>query len=85
MNAWEVVTGIILLAIGIAVFWQSYNTIAQCGSVLGKIWTALTSIFGGTAAQSCYNAQLAEIGGGIVALIGLGVAYMGATGKKAKR
>jgi|GEM_PF-1651070 hypothetical protein len=71
MSTWKSITGIILLVVGIWVFWQNYHTISQCNSVAGKISTALTSIFGGNGAQMCYNSQLAEIGGIIVAIIGL--------------
>lgn len=67
---WKIVTGIVLLVVGLWVFWQNYNTIAQCNTIAGKLSTFITSIFGGNGAQSCYNSQLAEIGGIIVALIG---------------
>ena len=75
MDAWKAITGIILILIGIAVFWQGYNTVSQCNSVLGKVATAITSIFGGTGAQACYNAQIAEVAGVLVVLIGLAVIF----------
>jgi hypothetical protein len=43
--------------------------------VLGKVATAITSIFGGTGAQACYNAQIAEVAGVLVVLIGLAVIF----------
>jgi putative Mn2+ efflux pump MntP len=47
------------------------TTISQCNTVAGKLSTFFTSLFGGTGAQMCYNSQIAEIGGIIVAIIGL--------------
>lgn len=75
MNTWKIVTGIILLVIGIGVFWQNYKVVSGCNSLIGKVSTAVTSIFGGNGAQSCYNAQIAEVAGIIVAIIGLVVIF----------
>lgn len=44
---------------------------------LGQVANFFTSLFGGSGVQSCYNAQIIEIGGIIVALIGLVVIFAG--------
>ena len=82
VNTWKAVTGVLLLAIGLEAFWQSYTTADQCNSILGRISIFVTSIFGGSGAQACYNAQLGQVGGVLVALIGLVVLYQVVTGKK---
>jgi len=75
MEKWKTLTGIILIVIGIAVAWQAYTTVSQCSSIVGQITTAITSVFGGTGAQACYNAQIAEVAGIIIVLIGLAVIF----------
>lgn len=82
MNIWKAITGAILLVLGVVVFWQSYGTIGQCNSILGRISTAVASVFGGGSAQACYNAQLAEVGAIITALIGLVILYSVFTEKR---
>jgi multisubunit Na+/H+ antiporter MnhB subunit len=74
MEAWKATAGIILLIVGLLVAWQGYTTINHCNSVGGRISVAVTSLFGGTQAQACYNAQIIEVGGVIIALVGLVVA-----------
>ncbi len=71
MQKWEAITGIILLVVGLWVFAQNYHTQAVCNSLGGKISTFFNSLFGGNSVQACYNSMLSEIGGIIVALIGL--------------
>ena len=75
MNLWKAVTGIILALIGIAVFWQAYMAVSQCNSIIGMVTTVVSSIFGGSGAQSCYNAQIAEVVGIVVLLVGLAVIF----------
>jgi len=75
MDKWEAITGVILFLVGAAVAWQNYNTVTGCNTFGGKLSTAITSLFGGTGAQSCYNAQIAVVGGILVALIGLVIIY----------
>ncbi len=75
MNTWKVITGIIILVIGIGVFWQNYRTVSSCHSLTGEVSTALTSLFGGNGAQSCYDAGIAEVAGIIVAIIGLVILF----------
>ncbi len=86
MNTWEAITGIIVLVVGIALFWQSYNTSAVCNSVGGQITTAVTSLFGGTGAQTCYNAVIIEVASAIAAIIGVVIIYAAVknTGRKRK-
>ncbi len=85
METWEVITGIILLIVGMVMFLQNYHTVNQCNSLGGKISTAISSIFGGTGAQSCYNSQISEIAGILIALMGLGIVYLGAKHSDRKR
>lgn len=75
METWKAITGIILFLIGAVVALQGYNTLNQCGSVLGQVATFLGSLLGGTGAQSCYNAQIAEYGGVILAIVGIVIVY----------
>lgn len=69
-----VIVGLILLIVGAVLAWQSYLTVTQCSSPGGTIATAISTFFGGQRAQTCSNAQLFEVGGIIVAVIGLVVA-----------
>ena len=69
-----VIIGIILLAVGAVLAWQSYLTVTQCNSAGGTIATAISTFFGGQRAQTCSNAQLLEIGGIVAAIIGLVIA-----------
>ena len=47
MNTWKLVTGIILLIVGLVVFGRGYNMVNACNSLGGKLTTVITSIFGG--------------------------------------
>lgn len=82
MDIWKVLLGIVLVVVGLAVLWHGYTTVSSCNSFVGKIATAISSTFGGNGAQNCYNAQLDEVGGIIVALIGLVVIFVGNGNKK---
>jgi hypothetical protein len=75
METWKAITGIILLVVGGAVAWQNYITNTSCNSLVGKIGTFISALFGGTSAQACYNAQIAMVGGFIVAIVGLVIIY----------
>jgi multisubunit Na+/H+ antiporter MnhB subunit len=77
MDLWKALTGIILVVAGLMVAWQGYVQVSQCTSTFGQVANFFTSLFGGTGVQSCYNAQIIEIGGIIVALIGLVVIFVG--------
>ncbi len=77
MDLWKALTGIILVVAGLMVAWQGYVQVSQCTSTLGQVANFFTSLLGGTAVQGCYNAQIIEIGGIIVALIGLVVIFVG--------
>lgn len=83
MNRWEAITGIILFLVGLGVAWQNYITITSCNTIGGKLSTFFTSLFGGTGAQSCYNAQIAVAGGIILLIIGLVIVY--ASNKKQRK
>ncbi|MGI0141591.1 MAG: hypothetical protein ACREBF_03005 [Candidatus Micrarchaeales archaeon] len=75
METWKAITGVIVFLIGAVVAFQSYNTLTQCSSALGTVSNFVTSIFGGTGVQACYNAQIGEYGGIIIAIIGLVIIY----------
>jgi len=77
MDMWKIVTGIILVVAGAFVAWHGYIQVGQCSSTWGQVANFFTSLFGGTGVQSCYNAQIVEIGGLIVVLIGLVVIFAG--------
>jgi hypothetical protein len=83
MNTWETITGVIILVVSLAALWSSYNTVQQCNSIGGRISTAITSIFGGTGAQACYNSGLIEVGSIITAIIGLIIIF--AANRKSRR
>lgn len=85
MNQWKAITGIILLIVGVAVFFQSYKTVTGCNTVVGKLSTFFTSIFGGNGAQACYDAQLDAVGAAIVAIIGLVIIYLAFRPEKTTR
>lgn len=84
METWKAITGIILLIVGVAVAWQNYMTIGSCNSITGKIGIVIGSLFGGSPAQACFNAQIAMVGGIIVAIAGLVIIYVAASAKKRK-
>lgn len=75
MNAWETATGLLIFVASLLLFWHYYYITAQCNSVAGQVVTAITSIFGGNAAQQCYNSGVIEVGSVIGAIIGLVVIY----------
>lgn len=80
----KVLAGAIILVVGAFVSWQSYVSVNKCSSLGGKVSTFISSLFGGNAAQACYNAQILEVGGILVAVIGLIVIFL-ALRKKGKK
>lgn len=84
MDLWKALAGIIILLIGLYVTWHGYASVAQCNSIWGKISTFFNSVFGGSAAQSCYNSGLQEVGGIIVAIIGLVIIFVRNESKKSR-
>jgi uncharacterized membrane protein len=84
MNTWEAITGIIILVVSVVLFWQNYNYSTQCNSLGGQISTAITSIFGGTGAQACYNSGIVEVASVITAIIGLVIIYASMNTKSKK-
>jgi uncharacterized membrane protein len=84
MNIWEAITGIIIVVVSLMLFWQTYNTVAQCNSIGGQISTAIGSLFGGTNAQQCYNSGIIEVASIFTAIIGVIIVYA-AVKNKAKK
>jgi hypothetical protein len=82
---WKASIGVCLVIVGLVVSWKSYITINQCNSFVGKFSTFISSLFGGNAAQTCYNANIIVVAGVIVAIFGLGVIYLALKGAKGKR
>lgn len=85
VDVWKILLGIVLVLVGVAVLWHGYTKASSCNSLGGRIVIAITSIFGGSGAQSCYNAQLDEVAGILVAIIGLVVIFVGNGKKNARR
>jgi hypothetical protein len=85
MDLWKAATGIILAVAGAYVAWQGYVQVNMCASTFGQVANFVTSLFGGTGVQSCYNAQIIEIGGIIVVLIGLVTIFAGNVKKHAAK
>lgn len=85
MDMWKIFAGVILLVAGIIAAVQGYRVVVQCSSTFGQAENFLSSLFGGNAIQECYNAQLIELGGIIVALIGMIVIFYGNPTPRRKR
>ena len=85
MDMWKIVTGIILVVAGAIVAGNGYIQVSHCSTTWAQVANFFTSLFGGTAVQNCYDAQIIEIGGIIVALIGLVVIFVGNKKVGAKR
>ncbi|MGA3021084.1 MAG: hypothetical protein ABSD68_04000 [Candidatus Micrarchaeales archaeon] len=79
-----VIVGLILLIVGAVLAWQSYVTVTQCNSPGGRVVTFISTLFGGQSAQTCSNAQILEISGIVVAVIGLVVAIFALYDKNQK-
>jgi predicted MFS family arabinose efflux permease len=77
MDIWKALAGIVLVVVGAVAAAQGYITVSQCNSTFGQVANFFSSLLGGSAVQGCYNAQLVEIGGILVALIGLVVIFVG--------
>lgn len=77
MNAVKTIVGIIIAAAGAIAAAQGYVNVTQCSSTWAQVANFFTSLVGGTAVQACYDAQIMEIGGIIVLLIGLVVIFAG--------
>jgi hypothetical protein len=66
MNVWKTIAGVILLVAGVLAAVQGYSGVLQCGPT----YQLTTTPF-------CYNTELTELGGIIVALIGMIVIFYG--------
>lgn len=74
MKAGALATGIILLLIGFFVFWVGYSGMQQYNTSLGQ----LAQIFSSQAQQQAQTYEFMALGGGFLAIIGLGVTIYGA-------
>jgi hypothetical protein len=81
MNTWKAIAGLVILLVGIALVWNSYNQLARCNSTGGKILTAISNFFGNNGIQSCNNAGVLEVVGIVAAAAGLVVLLLAANGK----
>jgi uncharacterized membrane protein len=71
------VTGIILLVIGIALYGILQTSASDCSSFIGQLGRALSP----SASQNCQTVSLIQVFGMILAVIGLGVLIYGAVAK----
>lgn len=81
MNTGEVVAGIVILVVGVALFWNNYNQLLKCNSTGGQIVTAISKFFTGTGVAACNNASVLEIVGFIAIIVGAIVLFVGANKK----
>ncbi|MDE1845791.1 MAG: hypothetical protein KGH53_00700 [Candidatus Micrarchaeota archaeon] len=75
METWKTISGVIIFLIGLVVGWQGYSALQSCNSVTGQVYTFISTILGGGAASACYNANVSQYVGLIVAIIGLVIIY----------
>jgi len=73
---WKNVIGVIVLVVGAILAWQGYSGVQHCASLGGQISTFFSSLFGGNGAQTCYNANVLQWAGVLIAIIGLVVLYV---------
>jgi divalent metal cation (Fe/Co/Zn/Cd) transporter len=85
MNMVEALIGTIILMVGFALFWQSYNASVQCNSFTGQISTAISSIFGTTHPQACSNTSIVETASATAAVLGVVLMYAASVGKQQNR
>jgi hypothetical protein len=81
MNQWKAISGLVILVVGIALFWNSYNQLAQCNSTGGKIATAIANFFGNSGIQACNNAAVLQVAGIIAAIVGVVILIFASTDK----
>jgi flagellar biosynthesis/type III secretory pathway M-ring protein FliF/YscJ len=73
MRAGALAIGVFLLVIGAVVFYIGYSDLQQYGGLFGQIAQSLSSQVRSEVAQD----KLMEVGGGIVAIIGLALTVFG--------
>jgi spore maturation protein SpmA len=73
MRAGALAVGVCLLVIGVVVFWIGYSDLQQYGGLLGQIAQSLSAEVRSKVAQD----QFMAVGGGIAAIIGLGLTIFG--------
>jgi len=84
MNTWQVIAGLIILVVGVALFLHSYNQLVKCNSTGGQIATAISNFFNGSGIPACNNATLFEIVGAIAGIVGVVILFVGASQKSNK-
>lgn len=83
MNTWKAIAGLVILVVGVALFWNSYNQLIRCNSAAGQVITAISNFFGGSGIPACNNASVLEVVGAIAAIVGAIILFM-AAGSKSK-
>lgn len=81
----EALIGAIILTVGFALFWQSYNAAVQCNSFVGQVSTAISSIFGTTRIQACSNTGVIETASATAAVLGVVLMYTASLDKQQNR
>jgi multisubunit Na+/H+ antiporter MnhG subunit len=81
MNTWKAITGLVILLVGIALFWNSHNQLLKCDSAGGQIATAISNFFGNNGIPACNNASIFEVVGIIAAILGVIILFLAALGK----
>ncbi len=81
MKVGSLVTGIILLIIGVSLYGYLQTNASDCSSFVGQLGRALSP----NVAQKCQTVALVQVFGLILAVIGLGVLIYGAVAKSKSR
>lgn len=78
MNKLKVIAGLVLLVVGVALFMNSYNQLAQCNSTIGQLLTNISNVFGGSGVSTCNNASILEVVGAVAAVVGIVILFISA-------
>jgi spore maturation protein SpmA len=73
MRAGVLAVGVVLLVIGVVVFWIGYSDLQQYGGLLGEIAQSLSEEVRSKVAQD----QFMAVGGGMAAITGLALTIFG--------
>jgi hypothetical protein len=84
MNIWKAIAGLVILVVGVVLFWNSYNQLAKCNSTGGQILTAISTFFKGTGIPACNNASILEIVGVVAAIVGAIILFVGVSDRSNK-
>lgn len=71
------IAGIVLMILGVLVFFSVQTAVSDCGSFIGQIGRT----FSGDVAQRCQMVSMMQIGSGILVVIGIGLLVYGAVAK----